>query len=316
MPKKGKLVKTIFNIGFWLIIGVIFLITLFMLLTKQEESESSNVFGYSPIVVLKDSPSMEGPITEYDIPTIKSQSLIIIKNLPAKNEEEFIKSLKVGDVITFKCGTGIKMGKVITHRIIQIDTQPVGDVLTYRIVAHGDNNPESDVEIVTNSTDTEGILMGKVVWVNYGLGLAYYFLISVYGLVFVVILPSTIMIIVEVTKIIKIVDKKKSDKMRAQLLQEISTGLDRPVNEVSGIAAEAATPSKWVETEKKEASPPVASPPVAPQAADQDITAQLSEAQLAAIAKILLQNPELVNTVNPAPAPAKSKPQNNDSEDK
>ena len=86
--------------------------------------------------------SMEGEVTEYDIPTIKKDSLVMVRMLGSDE----MGSLKIGDVIQFVFG-----GKLIHHRVIDNDTQS-GAVLT-----KGDNS--SSVERV-DYKDIKGIVVG------------------------------------------------------------------------------------------------------------------------------------------------------------
>ena len=98
-----------------------------------------SIGGYSFFKVV--TPSME--------PTIKVGALILTK-------EADVSSVDIDDVISFYSKDPRLQGKIITHRVVGIDTASDGSV---RLNTRGDNNPSADIEFVDRSN-----MIGEVVW--------------------------------------------------------------------------------------------------------------------------------------------------------
>ncbi len=91
------------------------------------------------------SSSMDGEETDYKIPTIPKNSLIMIKLLDESEHGD----IEIGDVVTFKRG-----GKLIVHRVIEIEEIEDGG---YKFTTKGDANSAADSPVYSDA------VTGKVV---------------------------------------------------------------------------------------------------------------------------------------------------------
>ena len=120
LNKKTKLVRTIIYALIIVAIYNILIVSITSILNKTGRS----MFGYRAYIITTDSMK----------PNISQGDIIIIK----ETEEE---KLKIDDIITFR-----KNNKLITHRIIEIETDEAGNK---QYVTKGDNNNIEDLEKVS-----------------------------------------------------------------------------------------------------------------------------------------------------------------------
>lgn len=120
LNKKTKLVRTIIYALIIVAIYNILIVSITSILNKTGRS----MFGYRAYIITTDSMK----------PNISQGDIIIIK----ETEEEI---LKIDDIITFR-----KNNKLITHRIIEIETDEAGNK---QYVTKGDNNNIEDLEKVS-----------------------------------------------------------------------------------------------------------------------------------------------------------------------
>lgn len=120
LNKKTKLVRTII----WVLIIVAIYNILIVSITSILNKTGRSMFGYRAYIITTDSMK----------PNISQGDIIIIK----ETEEE---KLKIDDIITFR-----KNNKLITHRIIEIETDEEGN---RQYVTKGDNNNIEDLEKVS-----------------------------------------------------------------------------------------------------------------------------------------------------------------------
>ena len=120
LNKKTKLVRTIIYALIIVAIYNILIVSITSILNKTGRS----MFGYRAYIITTDSMK----------PNISQGDIIIIK----ETEEE---KLKIDDIITFR-----KNNKLITHRIIEIETDEDGNK---QYVTKGDNNNIEDLEKVS-----------------------------------------------------------------------------------------------------------------------------------------------------------------------
>lgn len=113
-------------------------------------------------------------------PVIQANSLILVRPL---------KEYKIGDIVTIKTD---ELGKTITHRIIKKITKNNQIIFETK----GDANKSKDLE----STEQKEII-GKVFFVIPYLGLPIIYSKTLPGLIFLIVIPSTIIIYSEVINI-------------------------------------------------------------------------------------------------------------------
>lgn len=166
------------------VILVYYYISVRLYATKGEKYEPK--FSIYTIV----SGSMEPTISVYDV--------IINTKIDDIND------VKVNDVITFISTWQVTHGMTITHRVI--GTKALDDGSTC-LVTRGDNNTQPDQACVKKEN-----IIGITKAVIPGLGKIQFFLASKLGWLLVIILPALYIIIKDVMKIFKLVEKDKKVK--------------------------------------------------------------------------------------------------------
>lgn len=178
-------------------IGVCILVlicVLSMCLVKTDDKITSKYLFYQIA-----SSSMNGSVNEYSIDSFNKEDIIIVeKNIT----NEFYSNLKVGDVITFQMNAGDYNGEVITHRIIQIEKGNDN----YYIKTKGDNS--FSIEILNSIDD---VIYGKVILTSSFLGILFNFVTNVFVLSLLIVLPCLFLIIKEILKIKKIINKNRRE---------------------------------------------------------------------------------------------------------
>lgn len=129
------------------------------------------------------------------IPNILVNDVVITKKVPSDE-------LKVGDIITFKSTDARFYGVIITHRIIEAYKDQTTNSYTFK--TQGDNNNVADNVLVENDN-----ILGKVILKIPKLGYIQYFLARQGGWIFVILIPSLIVISCDIFKLVKKAGKKK-----------------------------------------------------------------------------------------------------------
>jgi len=120
------------------------------------------------------------------------------------------KDIKIDDVITFKSTSAESSGKTVTHRVVSIIQDGDGN---YSYQTKGDNNLIADSSAVSYSN-----VIGKVAMRLPQLGRIQLFVASVYGWLFLILIPALYIIFKDVVKIIKLSDKYKDHKILGKKL--------------------------------------------------------------------------------------------------
>lgn len=196
------------------------MIALIVSVTAKKDADGAiDVFGMQMRIVI--SPSMEKcdqtDVSAYKIKDIPVKSMVFISSVPDDEEKaaRWYADLKVGDVLTFKYV--YTRQETITHRIVDIAPKEGGG---YLLTLEGDNK-NSDASTLTQVIDTSlddspDYVVGKVTAVSYGLGLLITAIKSPVGIVCIVIVPCTAILIIEIVRIVGMVNESKKKK----LLQE------------------------------------------------------------------------------------------------
>ena len=237
IKKAANIVGTILTYLFIVvcIIGVVITI-----ISKKEPDGTATILGMQMRTVL--SNSMEQcdatDVSQFDIKDLPIKTMVFIEAVPQdpKEAEEWYANLKIGDVLTFKY-VYVKQ-ETITHRITGIRYE--GEGLGYTIELQGDNK-DSDQEtltqiIKTGEKNSPNHIVGKVTGKSYILGLFVTTLKSPAGLIFIVIIPSLIIAILEIIKIINMftADKRKADQEKLESQQRELDDLKRRLAELEG----------------------------------------------------------------------------------
>ncbi|MFI3252282.1 MAG: S26 family signal peptidase [bacterium] len=135
--------------------------------------------------------SMDAEVDEYEIDSISVGEIIIVER---NIKNDFYNQLKIGDVITFEMNSGNMIGHVITHRIVDV----VYDGDEYFITTKGDNSDSLEYLVAS-----ESIIYGKVIHSSIFLGNVFNVVTSLPFIVTLIIIPSSLLMISEITKIRK-----------------------------------------------------------------------------------------------------------------
>ena len=156
-------------------------------------------------------------VSAFEIKDIPINSMIFVQVVPDDPAEadEWYKSLKVGDVLTFRYVYTKQV--TITHRISSITEKQSGG---YIIELVGDNKNSEDGQL-TQTIDTSipystNYVIGKVTGQSYVFGVVMSFLRQPVGMVLVIIVPCVIIMMIEILKVIKILGEGKRAKQREE----------------------------------------------------------------------------------------------------
>lgn len=241
-PKSGvTIAKKVANIVLDVVVVAVLLLALFTMIVtvnaKKSKDGTATIFGYQLRFV--QSGSMEKcaytDVSKYKVKSIKVKSCVFIKTAPTSEKEinEWYKTLKVGDVLTFQYNKndgsaapedyeGDSM--VITHRVIRIEKKENGN--GYIITLKGDYKSGKDSEPAEQVIDTEvdtpakttyiTYIIGKVTGQSYLLGLCVYVLKKPVGIVCVIIVPCLLMIVIQIFRIANVLGEDKKNKRKEE----------------------------------------------------------------------------------------------------
>lgn len=237
-PKSGvTIAKKVANIVLDVVVVAVLLLALFTMIVtvnaKKSKDGTATIFGYQLRFV--QSGSMEKcaytDVSKYKVKSIKVKSCVFIKTAPTSEKEinEWYKTLKVGDVLTFQYNRESAANKdnydgdskIITHRVIKIEKKETGN--GYIITLKGDYKSSKDNEPAEQVIDTEvdtpaktTYIIGKVTGQSYLLGLCVYVLKKPVGIVCVVIVPCLLMIVIQIFRIVNVLGADKKNKRKEE----------------------------------------------------------------------------------------------------
>lgn len=241
-----KIFKIVSNVLLYLFLAIAVLCVIFTLVAGRDSDGAANLFGYQMRIVTTDSMAAcdQTDVSSFDIKSIPSRSLVFVEKVPESAEaaKAWYSSLKVGDVLTFRYVYTTQV--TITHRITSITPKGEG----YVIELEGDNK-SADSESMTQVIDTTeqnspNYVIGKVVGHSYFFGFLLSLLRQPIGIVLLVIVPCFIIILLEVIRIVGVVngdrkqreqEEKKQKDMEIELLKERLAALEQTQNESTAI---------------------------------------------------------------------------------
>lgn len=220
---KQNITKKILGIAGNVLIYIIIAFALFVLVitvtAKKDRDGTATVFGKQLRFV--QSGSMEKcdqtDVSAYKIKSIPLKSCVFIEVMPddEAEREEWLKTIKIGDVLTFKYV--YQKQETITHRVVKIDEKPEGG---YIITLEGDNKADKNSVgqqiIDTTLADSPNYIIGRVTGQSRVIGFLVYAFKSPIGIVCLIIVPCLIMIAFQVMRIIKVVNGEKKEKLAAE----------------------------------------------------------------------------------------------------
>lgn len=215
--KLKKVGKVAMDVLTYIFLAICIFTVLITILSKKDVDGAAEVFGYQMRVVTSDSMSEceFTDVSEFQIKDIPLRSMIFVKVMPDDplKADEWYRGLQEGDVLTFRYVYTTQV--TITHRVVSITEKETGGFV---IDLAGDNkNSESDQlyqTIDTSIPNNTNYVIGKVVGQSYILGVIMSFLRQPLSIVFIIIVPCFIIILVEVSKILKVLsaDRKKREQ--------------------------------------------------------------------------------------------------------
>ena len=132
-------------------------------------------------------------------PIIKVRDAVLVKRVPEEN-------IKVGDVITYESRDESFYGILITHRVVGIKEENGQKIY----ITKGDHNQTIDRLPVNGSQ-----IYGKVIMRIPKIGYIKYFLVTSYGWIIAIVIPSLGIIIYDILKLFK---KVKVNNQEAKVI--------------------------------------------------------------------------------------------------
>lgn len=220
-----KALRVVTDILLFVVVALALFVLVISITAKKDSDGAATLFGYQLRFVQSDSMAKcdETDVSGFEIKSIPVKSCVFVKVVPDSEteREEWYRSLKEGDVLTFKYV--YTKQETITHRIVNIEEKATGG----RVITLAGDNKASESGVMkqvidTSNADSPNYIVGKVVGQSYALGLLVYAFKSPVGIVCLVIVPSLIVIAFEIVRIVKAVNGDKKEKIQAQREQERS----------------------------------------------------------------------------------------------
>lgn len=215
--KTGRLVGTILMYLFLALCLFALAMTIF---SERDIDGTAELFGYQMRIISSDSMAKCAltDVSEYEIGSIPLRSMVFIEVVPKTGADEWYRSLRIGDVLTFRY---VYTGQVtITHRIVSIEEKKTGGFL---IELAGDNK-NSDTGQLTQIIDTSAenstdYVIGKVTGQAFFLGVLVNVLKTPPAMVLVVMVPCIMIILLESMKIVGVCDAQRKKREREERMR-------------------------------------------------------------------------------------------------
>ena len=204
---------------------LICILSVFLTVSSKKEADGAvEVFGYQMRIVTSESmaKSEYTDVSTYKIKDIPLRSMVFVKVMPndPAGADEFYRSLKVGDVLTFRYVYATQV--TITHRVIAITEKDTGGFV---IELAGDNKSAEGGDLTqiidTSIPNNTNYVIGKVTFQAKLFGAAMSFLMQPIGIVLLIILPCFVIIMLEILKIANVLTAEK--KAKEQREERINT---------------------------------------------------------------------------------------------
>lgn len=177
MSKKigdNKALKIIGNILYYMLVVLVLLILLVVLLQRVTHN-SASIGGIRIFNI----------VTESMVPEYKVGDILISKSIdPSK--------IEIGDDVVYMGEVGSFQGKIITHRVIDIEKD--GD--NYKFHTKGIANEYEDPAVVS-----EDQIYGTIIYKTHILSFISKIINNLYGFYFLIFMPLAVLIIVKIVKI-------------------------------------------------------------------------------------------------------------------
>ncbi len=217
MAKKGikKIGKIILDILLYAFLAICVFSVVLTVTSNKDTDGASEIFGYQMRVISSDSMAKceLTDVSDYDIGSIPLRSMIFVKLVPSEREaaDEWYRSLKVGDVLTFRYVYTSQV--TITHRIVSITEKQTGGFL---IELAGDNKNSESGQLIqtidTSAVNDPNYVIGKVTGQAFILGFVISLLKTPLGMILIVMVPCFIIILLEILKIVGVYSAERKER--------------------------------------------------------------------------------------------------------
>ena len=165
------------------------------------------LFAYF-IDIKRRAANIESPLYgAYVIVSGSMEPIIKIRDAVITRRVDSIDDISRGDVVTYRAMDESYYGILITHRVI--DIQKKGDKTIF--ITKGDNN-----ETIDRSPIEFGQITGKVIMRVPKIGYVKYFLVSSYGWIIAIVIPSFAIIGYDIFKLFRNIENSHKEKKEKQ----------------------------------------------------------------------------------------------------
>lgn len=234
--KVKKIVTAVSNVFLALFLIIAILAVFLTIFSRRGDDGVADIMGYQMRIVTSESMAKceHTDVSSYEIKDIPLRSMVFIELMPEDPAEatEWYRSLKVGDVLTFKYVYSAQV--TITHRIVSIEEKETGGFI---IELAGDNKNADNGQLYQTIDTTDpydanfNCVVGKVTGQSYFIGLIMSYLMQPIGIVLVIIIPCVILIFYEAIKITRVLAADKKSREQDEKEKEIEE-LRRRLNEL------------------------------------------------------------------------------------
>lgn len=213
------------NVVMYIFLAVCILSVIMTVFGKRDADGTVEIFGHQMRIVVSDSMAKSEftDVSDYKIKHIPINTMVFIKLVPDDPvlADQWYDDIEIGDVLTFRY---VYTNQVtITHRVVDIKEKDTGGYLIY---LEGDNK-NSDSELLKQTIDTSipnstNYVIGKVVATNFLFGLFLSIIRKPIGAICIIILPCFIIILIEVLKIVRVLNADKKQQNQDEMAKKES----------------------------------------------------------------------------------------------
>ena len=182
--KENKILKTIYNIIYFLLVILVIIILIIVIL--QRVSNNSIALGGIRIFNI---------ISGSMMPKYEVGDILISKSID-------INKIDIGDDIVYQGTQGAFAGKVVTHQVIDIEEE------NKKLKFHTKGLANQDEDPIVSQEQIYGVIIYKI----HTLSFISKIINNLYSFYFVIFIPLVILIFIEIRKIILSFKDKKQDK--------------------------------------------------------------------------------------------------------
>lgn len=226
--KISKIINIVMNVILYVFLAVAMFLLIISISSKKDSDGAADIFGHQLRIVISESMEKHeatyDEIKQYKIKNLPLKTMVFIKKAPDSPEKalEWYGKIKVGDVLTFRY-VMVNKQETITHRVKTINPKinAEGQVYGYIIELQGDNrgtNTHAGIQVIdTSIEESPNYVVGKVIGKSFIIGLFVTALKQPIGIFLIVIVPSLIIMILEIIKIINYFATEKKKKSEEEV---------------------------------------------------------------------------------------------------